>query len=1273
MIRALKQNWPLLAVLVGTLLIFSAMPGTAFAETITTHDADEIRAALQSDGDVDIVLDGDVSKKYDRLNAGETVWCRLGAGSKTIDLAGNQFEISVENHGFHYEWKTLLDGSSTAPFNMADSLYLFDIAYGTSLTVDDSSGNNDGSIMFDGYMHSASNGPAGTHSGSYFNTSVLYRNVFNVSGGDLVFNGGSIDTRSKEQYLSPGRVIDSLMGGRIDEDVRQQVNCVGITMNSGNTIINGGVIRGRGYRYMFTCTIDYGAWGLNEYTRAAAIWATGGTVLVNDGEFEGKGGANVFDVSGAASVTVRAGSFTTHKLEKVLVPYYSDGEGSGTGAPRYMNGSYGTVGLDGAFLDADAVDVYVSDNMISESEWDADHLDNTHDVDIVPKKNGSLSLVDGRNAKVIEGREIVWDGTSSCNIEVPVDMTFDGYPWINNYWVAVAESTKSNPEGTSPTIYMGGQKISAPEAAPIEKTVGYNASYPEVQTIIDNGGTGSLYFNLLDLKPDGIAEGESFIVDFIVCQNLQPYNTGGYTQYLNRTRTLVVNIEPTNPAVEFGPEGYYGDDSTVTLRASADNATEAWWVQEWPEYKVLDGTFDTGSGMAELTVDVTNSAHYYRCFFRNEYGMVKTDVACVRKPLNYDIEGTDTAVTFYEGSGGGDLVVTGDLMSAFMSVGPEDREVHWYRLAGSERTPINYETGNYIIPSTPHYHFDTPSSSDAGQYIATVRIRLNGEWVSYDTGTYTVTVLPGTDPAVIESIELYGLGHPYLGDPVPDAITSTDERFTIESVSWSGASGGTLNVPTANVSMVLHANDGYSFAAGGNNLPITIDGIPVGFTSMTSIPNTQCAVSYTFSTPGHIELVPRTGLDEIGFALEPGSDVNIELTSGQQFTDFGSIEIDESILANTFSASSLPSWLELGEDGVLTGTVPEDAASELFRSAVTYRTDNTGSKDIASGITFLVTKSTNYLSLSDETLRWHEHEWGTWTDNGDGTHSRTCSTCGGKETHEHEWDEGETIAEATEGADGTIRYTCAQCGAVLETSDPYELHQPIVKVEEVPATCTTDGVKAHYVCEECGLMFWDADANEPIIDDERIGEFDMEEPDVTDAAAYAAWYEEYQARVSELVDENAQTAEDKLRIPALGHDWGEWTTITAPTADKPGLQQRVCHSDSSHVEERACFLISYVLNGGTLDGKTGIVEIVAGEGEVITLPAPTRSGYVFRYWQGSTYYAGDKYTVEGNHTFTAQWAEGMLANTGDVTPIAAIVVVMCVSLTILVLARRRLR
>jgi len=67
------------------------------------------------------------------------------------------------------------------------------------------------------------------------------------------------------------------------------------------------------------------------------------------------------------------------------------------------------------------------------------------------------------------------------------------------------------------------------------------------------------------------------------------------------------------------------------------------------------------------------------------------------------------------------------------------------------------------------------------------------------------------------------------------------------------------------------------------------------------------------------------------------------------------------------------------------------------------------------------------------------------------------------------------------------------------------------------------------------------------------------------------------------------------------------------------------------------YTITYDLSGGTLDGQTGIVTKKADAGATITLPAPKRDGYTFDYWQGSKYKAGEKYTVNGDHTFKAVW------------------------------------
>ena len=67
-------------------------------------------------------------------------------------------------------------------------------------------------------------------------------------------------------------------------------------------------------------------------------------------------------------------------------------------------------------------------------------------------------------------------------------------------------------------------------------------------------------------------------------------------------------------------------------------------------------------------------------------------------------------------------------------------------------------------------------------------------------------------------------------------------------------------------------------------------------------------------------------------------------------------------------------------------------------------------------------------------------------------------------------------------------------------------------------------------------------------------------------------------------------------------------------------------------------LITYNANGGRFPDGSTIKTKEYPKGERITiLDAPKRGGHDFLYWKGSEHHPGDKYTVEDNHTFTAQW------------------------------------
>lgn len=90
-------------------------------------------------------------------------------------------------------------------------------------------------------------------------------------------------------------------------------------------------------------------------------------------------------------------------------------------------------------------------------------------------------------------------------------------------------------------------------------------------------------------------------------------------------------------------------------------------------------------------------------------------------------------------------------------------------------------------------------------------------------------------------------------------------------------------------------------------------------------------------------------------------------------------------------------------------------------------------------------------------------------------------------------------------------------------------------------------------------------------------------------------------------------------------------------------------SDNTNEEDVEKFKLVFALNEGTwADGSTEDKVIVADKGSIIEIPAaPVRDGYTFDYWKGSKYYPGDKYKVEEDHTFTAQWK--LAENTDNTT------------------------
>ncbi|MDE7392156.1 MAG: leucine-rich repeat protein, partial [Treponemataceae bacterium] len=88
----------------------------------------------------------------------------------------------------------------------------------------------------------------------------------------------------------------------------------------------------------------------------------------------------------------------------------------------------------------------------------------------------------------------------------------------------------------------------------------------------------------------------------------------------------------------------------------------------------------------------------------------------------------------------------------------------------------------------------------------------------------------------------------------------------------------------------------------------------------------------------------------------------------------------------------------------------------------------------------------------------HRHDWGAYTDGGDGTHRRTCADCGRTESAPHAYD-GETYTVA-----GHIK-TCAECGHSETEAHVWSDTYTNGGTGGHYQTCTTEGCGAHSATE----------------------------------------------------------------------------------------------------------------------------------------------------------------------------------------------------------------
>ncbi len=220
----------------------------------------------------------------------------------------------------------------------------------------------------------------------------------------------------------------------------------------------------------------------------------------------------------------------------------------------------------------------------------------------------------------------------------------------------------------------------------------------------------------------------------------------------------------------------------------------------------------------------------------------------------------------------------------------------------------------------------------------------------------------------------------------------------------------------------------------------------------------------------------------------------------------------------------------------------------------------------------------------------HEHAWTEWevvtepTCDEDGEQVRYCEICYEEESEAipalgHTLVKTEEVP-ATCDTDGVKEYwTCEVCGKLFaDEKGETEIAEPEVipaghtleAVAEVPATCTEDGVKAYWKCSVCGKLFAD-----------EKGETEIAEPEVIPAAGHTL---EAVAEVPATCEEDGVKAywkcsvcgklfadekgETEIEAPevidALGHDWDDGVITKQPTLAAEGERLFTCKNDPEH-------------------------------------------------------------------------------------------------------------
>lgn len=167
----------------------------------------------------------------------------------------------------------------------------------------------------------------------------------------------------------------------------------------------------------------------------------------------------------------------------------------------------------------------------------------------------------------------------------------------------------------------------------------------------------------------------------------------------------------------------------------------------------------------------------------------------------------------------------------------------------------------------------------------------------------------------------------------------------------------------------------------------------------------------------------------------------------------------------------------------------------------------------------------------------------------EGTKTYTCSICGDTKTEAipkkgHTWDEGKVTKKATCTEDGLKVYTCKSCGETKEEVLKATGHQHTELRNEKNATCTEEGYSGDIYCTDCGELIKKGSATEKADHNWKVTSEEKATCEKDGSKTYTC----------------ADCKETKTEtIPATGHKFGDWQTVTTQSVFTGGVQKRICN------------------------------------------------------------------------------------------------------------------